>query len=179
MRKFLARLSGASNKLFITGCKRSQLRGPERSSLDSQPSTRTSLETHTLTHKSTTPGARLGRTMEVTQSRHAPLSTRLRVYIRTPLLPNSPAPGPTAASMQTWPGSPPYPLIPGGSVRGRAWAGLGAFSRTVEAQTSCHPDPWDLRRLRVPAPPPKSLLGRFHLSTHPSQHSPVPHPLGQ
>lgn len=29
LRKFLARLSGASNKLFITGCKRSQLQGPE------------------------------------------------------------------------------------------------------------------------------------------------------
>lgn len=29
LRKFLARRSGASNKRFITGCKRSQLRGPE------------------------------------------------------------------------------------------------------------------------------------------------------
>lgn len=37
--KFLARLSGASNKLFITGCKHSQLRGPGLRSLDSQSDT--------------------------------------------------------------------------------------------------------------------------------------------
>lgn len=50
LRKFLARLSGASNKLFITGCKRSQLRGPGLRSRDSESATQnlphTSLETH-------------------------------------------------------------------------------------------------------------------------------------
>ena len=50
LRKFLARLSGASNKLFITGCKHSQLRGPGLRSPDSQ-SDDTHLLGDTLTHQ--------------------------------------------------------------------------------------------------------------------------------
>lgn len=49
MRKFLARLSGASNKLFITGCKRSQLRGTGLRSPDSQSDTPLRRRSHTST----------------------------------------------------------------------------------------------------------------------------------
>lgn len=60
LRKFLTRLCGASNKLFITGCKRSQLRSPGLRNPDSHNLIHTSLETHILSHANNMQSIKVG-----------------------------------------------------------------------------------------------------------------------
>lgn len=113
LRKFLARLSGASNKLFITGCKRSQLRGPGLRSLDSQSATHHLGATHfhinntqgteadispmgsdTTTrprhrwHKGTLTPTTLWKWTHKSQSRHTTPSAPLYICKRSALLPD-------------------------------------------------------------------------------------------